>query len=160
MLRAAINWAQRELEWDIPNPFGGGKLKKPAPRARWLTHAEAAALIRAAEKVPKARHLARLHKEGERIASIKKGFASAVKAAGLDDVHPHDLRRTFGSWLVQAGVPIQAVSSLLRHSDIRITDRVYAHLSPVTLKSAVDVLDGNVISRCPKKAKAPAERGF
>lgn len=76
----------------------------------------------------------------ERIASIKKGFASVCRFAGLEDVHPHDLRRTFRSRLVQAGVPIQPVSALLRHSDIRITDRVYTHLSPDSLLDAAAVL--------------------
>jgi integrase len=72
---------------------------------------------------------------------VKKSFAKAVRQAGLEDVHPHDLQRTLGSWLVQAGVSIQAVSALLRHSDIRITDRIYAHLSPESLREAVDVLN-------------------
>ena len=85
--------------------------------------------------------------QGLRIGSVKKSFASAVRQAGLEDVHPHDLRRTFGSWLVQAGVSIQAVSALL-HSDIRITDRIYAHLSPESLREAVDVLNtGEPVSR-------------
>jgi integrase len=92
------------------------------------------------------------NRRGERIASVKKGFATAVASAGLTDVHPHDLRRTCGSWLVQQGVPIQVVSSLLRHSDIRITDRVYAHLSPTTVQAAVEVLDQpasrGTVSRC------------
>jgi len=87
------------------------------------------------------------NRECERIAKVHKSFASAVRAAGLGDVHPHDLRRTFGSWLVQAGVPIQTVSALLRHSDIRVTDRVYAHLSLATLRDAVDVLNGVEVSR-------------
>lgn len=78
--------------------------------------------------------------EGRQIASIKKGFAGAVRRAGIERCTPHDLRRTFGSWLVQAGVPIQQVSRLLRHGDIRVTDRVYAHLQPSQLKSAVDLI--------------------
>jgi len=90
-------------------------------------------------------------KDGTRIASIKKGFALAVERAGLVDVHPHDLRRTFGSWLVQSGVDIQRVSELMRHGDIRITAEVYAHLSPKDLADAVAVLDlaqkGGSVSR-------------
>ena len=233
LFRAAINWARKELEWDVPNPFEGRKLKEPAGRSRWLTQAEAAALVQAAEKVPKAGHLpdfiriglytgmrpgeilglewsrvdlsrnliylgptmqkngkdgsvplnerareaiisrARFrasncpaspwvfcNRDGERIASIKKGFASACRLASLEGVHPHDLRRTFGSWLVQAGVPIQAVSALLRHSDIRITDRVYAHLSPDSLREAAAVLDRGAVSRSgftlPKTAREEA----
>ena len=80
-------------------------------------------------------------RQGVRIASIKKGFKAAVERAGLQDVHPHDLRRTFGSWLVQRGVDIRRVSELMRHSDIRVTAQVYAHLAPGDLMDAVNVLD-------------------
>jgi integrase len=90
-------------------------------------------------------------KKGARIANVKKGFALAVQRAGLEDVHPHDLRRTFGSWLVQARVDIRRVSELMRHSDIRVTARVYAHLAPGDLADAVEVLDrtpkGGTVSR-------------
>jgi integrase len=64
-----------------------------------------------------------------------------VTDAELNDVHPHDLRRTFGSWLVQAGVGIERVSALLRHGDVSITARVYAHLRPDDLADAAAILD-------------------
>ncbi len=81
---------------------------------------------------------------GARVASVKKSFSSACKSSGLDDLHPHDLRRTFASWLVQEGVSIQTVSGLLRHADIQITHRVYAHLSPDQFKNATAILDQQV----------------
>ena len=88
---------------------------------------------------------------------MKKGFALAAERAGPEDVHPHDLRRAFGSWLVQAGVDIRRVSELMRHSDIRVTARVYAHLAPADLADAVAVLDrapkGGAVSRCPEWAR-------
>lgn len=40
----------------------------------------------------------------------------------------HDLRRSAGSWLIQAGVDITVVSRILGHRDIRTTLRIYAHL--------------------------------
>lgn len=75
-----------------------------------------------------------------RIESIKKSFAAA---AGLEDVHPHDRRRTCGSWFVQAGVGIERVSRLLRHSDVSVTARVYAHLRPLDLAETAAVVDGS-----------------
>jgi integrase len=48
----------REREWDIPNPVSGCKLREPEGRVRWITHAEAQALIRAAERVKQAPYLA------------------------------------------------------------------------------------------------------
>ena len=45
LLSAAINYANREWEWTIPNPVTGRKLKEPEGRLRWLTETEARLLI-------------------------------------------------------------------------------------------------------------------
>lgn len=58
VLSAAINYARKEWEWDIPNPVPGRKLREPDGRVRWITRAEAAALMRAAEGERNAPHLA------------------------------------------------------------------------------------------------------
>lgn len=58
LLSAAINWARRALEWDIPNPVLGRKLKEPEGRVRWISHDDAERLIAAAKAEPKAPHLA------------------------------------------------------------------------------------------------------
>lgn len=81
------------------------------------------------------------NRAGERIASVKKSFAAAVKRAGIPHCTPHDLRRTCASWLVQAGTPIQEVARLLRHADIQTTLDVYAHLMPDQLRGTVERLD-------------------
>jgi len=81
-------------------------------------------------------------KDGSRILKVKRSFRTAVQKAGLEDIRPHDLRRTCGSWLAQSGVSINTISLLLRHSDISVTQRVYAHLSPVEIRAAVDALGG------------------
>jgi integrase len=223
LMSSALNWARKELEWDVPNPWQSRRQREPNGRNRWLTHEEAEQLLNAAASRKRLRYpwlrdfirlglysglrpgemlwlewrrvdlkgaaitfevetsagqkngqkngkagrvpinreareamLARARfraehcpgspwvfcrRDGSRIDCIKKGFAACVADAGLSDVHPHDLRRTFGSWLVQAGVGIERVSELLRHSDIRITAKVYAHLRPDDLASAAAILD-------------------
>lgn len=78
---------------------------------------------------------------GRPIKSIQHVWKTLRTKAGLPDVHPHDLRRTFASRLVQEGMTIQAVSRLLRHSDISITAARYAHLGVDDLRSVVAVLD-------------------
>lgn len=60
VLCAAINYANREWEWNLPNPAAGRKLKEPQGRLRWITRAEADNLLRAARDVVRAPHLAPL----------------------------------------------------------------------------------------------------
>ena len=60
LLSAAINCANKEWEWALPNPLKGRKLKEPEGRVRWLTTEEAEKLVTAAEAEPKAPHLAAL----------------------------------------------------------------------------------------------------
>lgn len=61
--------------------------------------------------------------------NFRKAFETAIKRAKISDFRFHDLRHTFASWLVMAGVDIYTVMSLMRHQDIKMTQR-YAHLSP------------------------------
>ena len=58
VLSAAINLVNRDLEWSLPNPVVGRKLKEPEGRVRWLTYEEAEALLKAARQSKIAPHLA------------------------------------------------------------------------------------------------------
>ncbi|MBA4419048.1 MAG: hypothetical protein C0392_14260 [Syntrophus sp. (in: bacteria)] len=71
---------------------------------------------------------------------IKHSFETARKRAGLEDLHFHDLRHTFASHLVMAGVDLATIKELLGHKDIKMTLR-YAHLAPAHKTQAVDILD-------------------
>lgn len=236
LMSGATRWAKNELEWDLPaNPWGSRFLKPAAPRTRFLSQEEAAALLHAAdglthapylgdylrlmlatglrpgeargltwERVDLGRRLIRFevgdqknnkagtiplneaaraalvsrarfrashcpgspwvfcNQQGRPFTDIRYSFATACRVAGIKDCHPHDLRRTFGSWLAQAGIPIDRVSKLLRHGDVGITARVYAHLRPGDLADAAATLDGYGLSRsvsraAPEEEKTPAK---
>jgi len=62
-----------------------------------------------------------------------------VKDSGLSDFHWHDLRHTFISRLVMAGVDLRTVQELAGHKTIQMTMR-YAHLAPSHLATAVEKL--------------------
>lgn len=47
----------------------------------------------------------------------------------------HDLRRTCGAWLIQAGVDIYQVSKYLRHSSVTVTEKHYVDILPSDLSN-------------------------
>jgi len=65
----------------------------------------------------------------------------------------HILRHTYASHLVMSGVPLEVVSNVLGHADVRTTYRHYAHLAPSFVSDAVranmptlgDVATDNVV---------------
>lgn len=67
-------------------------------------------------------------------------WKTACKRAGVTDIVMHDLRHTFASRLVSKGVSLLAVSNLLGHASIKMTQR-YAHLAPGAFDDAIEVLD-------------------
>ncbi len=87
---------------------------------------------------------------GDPVFTYRNGKAPAVPfrhpygawetALKRSKVHPgtrlHDLRHTFASRLVKAGVPLFEVSKLLGHKSLSMTMR-YAHLSSDSLQSAI-----------------------
>jgi integrase len=78
-----------------------------------------------------------IHDNGKRLADVKRGFASACRRAGLDDVSPHVLRHTCATWLMQHGVPMWEAAGFLGMSRETL-ERVYGHHSPEYLKSAAE----------------------
>lgn len=58
VLSAAINYARKRWDWEMNNPCSGMSLREPEGRLRWISRAEADALIREAEKDVRSLHLA------------------------------------------------------------------------------------------------------
>jgi site-specific recombinase XerD len=78
-------------------------------------------------------------KNGERYGNVRKAFEGARKRAGIVDFRFHDLRHTFASHLVMAGIDLKTVQELLDHKSFEMTLR-YAHLSPEHKKAVLDIL--------------------
>jgi integrase len=74
------------------------------------------------------------------LVDIRKRFHRALQEAGIEGFVFHDLRHTFASHLVMAGVDLLTVKEFLGHKDIKMTLR-YAHLAPDYKRAAITRLD-------------------
>jgi len=69
---------------------------------------------------------------------LSRRFKQYISKMDFDkSMHFHTLRHTFASWLVQTGVPIYEVQTLMGHSSINIT-QIYSHLVPQQLRNSVE----------------------
>lgn len=72
-------------------------------------------------------------------SGVWKRLRYVQRVAALEEISFHDLRHSYASQLVMAGVPLKAVQEYLGHADIQTTMR-YAHLSPKARADFVEVL--------------------
>jgi integrase len=103
------------------------------------------------------RHLFTNPRTGRAVQDIKKGFAAACLAAGLDGFTFHDLRHTFATRLKEAGVDPITRRDLLGHASTVMTDS-YTHSAAETKQAAVDLIcPSGVLSplHFPAKAEQP-----
>jgi len=79
---------------------------------------------------------------GKPIESVRKGFATAVHAAGLSaDITPHILRHTCATWLMQKGVNLWEAAGFLGMT-VQQLEQAYGHHHPDFQEEAVAALGG------------------
>jgi len=79
--------------------------------------------------------------------SIRLSFYQDLKFAGIErkgadgrSLDVHSLRKTFGTMLARAGVPLTTVQRLMRHSTPILTAKLYIDVDPVDMMQAVEQL--------------------
>jgi integrase len=89
-----------------------------------------------------------------RSKSIRKGFENACRRAGIEGFVFHDLRRTFGTRLLERGVDIVTISRLYGHSSVLVTQR-YLHPQDEIGREAVErlTISATVSHICPTASK-------
>ena len=70
---------------------------------------------------------------------VYKTLKHSAEQAGIAKLRFHDLRHTFATRLVQAGIDLYVVMELLGHKSLTMTMR-YAHHYPESLRHGVDIL--------------------
>ncbi len=63
---------------------------------------------------------------------------AACKAARIEPpIRFHEIRHSYASHRIMAGMPLMAVASVLGHSDTRMVEKHYGHLAPSYIRDAV-----------------------
>ena len=124
-----VDWEKRTLLVPVS--------KSGKPRTIALNGASIA-LLESVPRVQDSEHIFPSPFSGHPFASLFYPWDRIRRRAGLIDVRLHDLRHSFASFLVNQGVSLYVVQSLLGHTQVRMTQR-YAHLAPQTLLDAAEV---------------------
>jgi len=130
-----MKWEDLDLEaevptWRIPSPKSGHPQVQPL----------ADSTVKLLRKLPRPGPWVVTGRfNDKRRADLVGPWRRALEAAGLSDaeIHIHDLRRTFGLHVAKAA-GLHVASKLLRHADVRVTERVYAPLGLADLKAALE----------------------
>ena len=72
--------------------------------------------------------------------SVSRRFVVLVKRTGLPKLSVHDLRHTWATLAMAAGVPAKVVQEHLGHTHVSITLAFYSHVSPGMDRDAVDLV--------------------
>jgi integrase len=101
-------------------------------------------------------------RKGRHIANVSKYWIRVRKRANVAHIRPHDLRRSFGSWLGDAGFSEKQIGNVLGHKS-SITSKVYMSLGEASNRrtvAAMDVLIGQAMKKQGAKKKKPAAVKF
>ena len=102
-----------------------------------------------------------LREDGAMITTgvITSAMYRAQRGAGLPKTGAHILRHTFCSHLAMKGAAPRAIQGLAGHAKSATTDK-YMHLAPRALRSAIDLLDADVLEPATERqGDAGSRRG-
>jgi integrase len=94
---------------------------------------------------------------GKHLINISKAWNRIKKAADVEDVRIHDLRRTVGSWLAQDGRSLHLIGQVLNHS-CASTTQIYARFGRSDVRDALEVHGQKIVEMSlPGSTKSPSK---
>ncbi|HLO75342.1 MAG TPA: site-specific integrase [Magnetospirillum sp.] len=132
---ANLTWG--DIDFSIPQlTVHGFKAKSKRTRHVPLNDLASETLKKWRAQAEETRGLVFPNRDGEPFDNVRTSWEGVLKKAEIIKFRWHDLRHTFASQLVMAGVDLNTVRELLGHSDYQMTLR-YAHLAPEHKAAAV-----------------------
>ena len=88
------------------------------------------------------------------VVTIKKGWRTICKAAGIEGLRMHDLRHSFAESARTSGASLQLIGSLLGHANPSTTAR-YAHMFDDPQRAAVERVGAVITAAANPDAETP-----
>jgi integrase len=136
----------KDVDWDFQTLFIG-LTKNGEPVLAPLSNA-AIDRLRLIPRIADNEHIICGHKSGCHLTYLSSAWRRVRKAADLQDLRLHDLRRTVGSWLVQHGESLHLVGAVLNHKDAKTTAG-YAYFQTQQRSRALTAHGENVLAFAP-----------
>jgi integrase len=156
LLKAAKGRTKEAIRWAIGTGLRQGELRAVEPH-----HFRNGSLLVTKTKTGKPRSvpLAPFLKPedfpyGLTSTEVTTHYRAARTAAGMPWLQFRDLRRTFGSWIVQKTRSLKVAQDLLGHTTSTITSKHYAHLLEGDLRKAIRQTFAGMERGQKKKKKA------
>jgi len=138
----SLRWTQVDLEGERINFNEAGRTRTSKGRAHLPIPRRLLTFLRLARR--RGADLGYVvHRDGAKLDNMKRAFNTACDDAGLEDVTPHTLRHTCGTWMAQQGVPLDKIGGWLGHTDSRTT-ALYAHHHPDFMEEARNAADRRI----------------
>jgi site-specific recombinase XerD len=148
----SLKWEKVDLERGLLDVYG-----KSGQRFVQVNSSAKAALLKLKETRLEGAIYVCPDKTSEDKKDSTRWFENAVKKAGIKNFRRHDLRHSFASRLVMAGVHLLAVKELLGHHSITMTEK-YSHLSPGVRQVAVEKIGRLPLGTSDCEVPEPAAR--
>lgn len=139
-----IDWRRKELR--LPETKAGRIHYVPLS-------APALVLLKQIPKVAQNEYVLPGGRGNGHLINVDKRWRALRAEAGVADVRLHDLRRTVGSWLAQAGNSLHLIGRVLNHSN-QATTAVYARFGQDHVREALEAHGQQLMGAAKKKSNA------
>lgn len=152
----AARWVDINLDlrlWRIP----GAVSKSGVPIVVPVVDAAAELLRRRLEAANGSPWVFPSYGKSGHLVEPKAAWRRILKRAGLDDLRPHDLRRTLGSWMAISGSSMPVIGRTLGHKQVSTTE-IYARLSVDPVRDGMTTATESMLASDPKRQRKTTDQ--